>query len=76
MIGGPESAGGQNQAAPRARRRRRLRRAPANQSLSAPTACGATTMFKILATSSEMAMNMLRMWHGDKLFSNPKQGPM
>jgi hypothetical protein len=49
---------------------------PANQSLKMPMAEGATIQFNTLATKSDMAMNMLRIWHGARLLSNPKQGPI
>ena len=41
-----------------------------------PTTQGATIKFNIFATSSEIAMNMLRMWQCARLLSKPKQGPM
>ena len=48
----------------------------ANQTLNMPTNLGATIRFKTLATRSDTAMNMERMWHGERLLSSPKQGPI
>ena len=49
---------------------------PANQSLKTPTTQGATMRLNMFATSSDTAMNILRIWQGARLLSNPKQGPM